>query len=216
MIQPPFPSTIGAQRRHVTFLTTKTAVRKTRKTTVRRGPVLGQAGACAGGGGGYAPMLRDSLSLGRARRSAQFFPAQPAPQPSPSLPSLGTGAVHDLPVSHTRHRAFGRNATGKGLLSQHTLRKSTGMCQGTTHQTPQSCLNATTCFQSLEKGADLQFSGQRGVQLLVSKVHPPPLFPSAPRAREGTCAQAHAQSLFRPAAVRNTQAGEAPESPTEG
>ena len=60
MIQPPFPSTIRAQLRHVTFLTTKTAVRKIRKTTVRRGPVLGQASACARGlgeGGGGLPLV---------------------------------------------------------------------------------------------------------------------------------------------------------------
>ena len=48
----PLPSTIVAQARHVTFLTTKPRLEKTRKTTHRRGPVLGLAGAREGGGSG--------------------------------------------------------------------------------------------------------------------------------------------------------------------
>jgi hypothetical protein len=41
VIQPPFPSTIGAQLRNAKFLTTKPWSEKTRKMTVKRGPVLG-------------------------------------------------------------------------------------------------------------------------------------------------------------------------------
>ena len=37
MIQPPFPSTIGAQPRHVTFLTTKTVVRKNQENDGQTG-----------------------------------------------------------------------------------------------------------------------------------------------------------------------------------
>ena len=53
MIQPPIPSTKAPQPRHITFLTTKVVVEKTRNTTVRRAPVLGQGSACARGEGGY-------------------------------------------------------------------------------------------------------------------------------------------------------------------
>ena len=52
MIQLPFPSTIEAQPRNVTFLTIKTVVRKIQKTTVRRAHVLGQGSACTKGRGG--------------------------------------------------------------------------------------------------------------------------------------------------------------------
>ena len=48
MIQLPFPSTIEAQPRNVTFLTKKPWSEKSRKTTVRRAHVLGHSG---GGGG---------------------------------------------------------------------------------------------------------------------------------------------------------------------
>ena len=51
----PFPSTIGARPRHVTFLTTKTAVRKNQENNGQMGPVLGQGSACAKGGGGFIP-----------------------------------------------------------------------------------------------------------------------------------------------------------------
>ena len=58
MIQPPFPSTIAPQPRQVVFLTTKTMVRK---ITVTRGWMIGQAGACARGRGGYPKKPRASV-----------------------------------------------------------------------------------------------------------------------------------------------------------
>ena len=53
LIQTAFPSTIGAQPHHITILTTKTAGRKNQENNGQTGAVLGQASACATGGGGY-------------------------------------------------------------------------------------------------------------------------------------------------------------------
>ena len=63
MIQPPFPSTIAAQPQHVQFTTTKTTVRKIKKTTVRHAHVLGRGGACARGGGYVKQCYKASLQL---------------------------------------------------------------------------------------------------------------------------------------------------------
>ena len=53
MIQPPFPSTIRAQMCHVTFLTTKTAVRKNQENDGQmRSPCLDKPMIAQRGGGG--------------------------------------------------------------------------------------------------------------------------------------------------------------------
>ena len=50
MIQPPFPSTIGAQPRPVTFLTTKTAVRKYQERNGQTGSHASALAQREGGG----------------------------------------------------------------------------------------------------------------------------------------------------------------------
>ena len=72
MIQPPFPSTIRAQQRQFTFLTTKTVDRNNQENDV-----LGQACACAGGGGGCTFLSALHINADQHAHRQTMFPALP-------------------------------------------------------------------------------------------------------------------------------------------
>ena len=68
MIQPPFPSTIGAQPRQITFLTTKTAVRKKQDNNSQMGSHAWTSQCLRRGGGGLWDSGGTVLDFGKRGR----------------------------------------------------------------------------------------------------------------------------------------------------